>query len=81
MTFKISNEDLAKCFPLNGNIITCPHCGQEHNLEEAKDGGGYRYDSSVGDFVKLPPVEHTGLFFYKCGEKIFLAGVQNKLIF
>jgi len=42
--------------------LQCPHCNKRHKIKEGKDTDG------------CP----AGLFFYNCGDKTYLCGVQGK---
>ncbi len=59
------NETLKKQKVVHaGDIVTCP-CGHDHALEMATDDKGQKTEF---------------LMFYKCGDKTFLAAVDNRLI-
>lgn len=66
--FTISNEEKKK-LPLLGKFITCPKCGETHEIQYGKEllpDGSY--------------IESNILAFYVCGNKTFLAGIDGKCI-
>jgi len=63
--FAIGNDELEKCPPAQkGDSIDCPRCGQQHLLECAKTETG----------------EDNDMLFYHCDGKLFLAGLNGKLV-
>jgi len=60
------NEELRrKPFAKTGQTVRCPHCQGEHVLQASKD-------TKTG--------KEGSLHFYKCGEKLFLGGVDGRLV-
>lgn len=49
----------------DGDIIECPHCGQEHAVAAAYAEG-------------QEPPDGFHLFFFHCGDESYLAGVNGK---
>jgi len=49
-----------------GDTIPCPHCGQGHELQAAKDA--------------LTGKDSELLLFYRCGEASYVAGLGGKLV-
>lgn len=66
--FSISNDELNKK-PKLGKTITCPHCGQLHDIqygEEEQPDGTYKQSKTLA--------------FYVCNDTPYLAGVNGKNI-
>jgi hypothetical protein len=62
----IGNDELEKCFEVHkGEKIRCPNCGEWHVLEAGKNKDGK---------------ETEIILFYKCGDKVYLGAVANKLL-
>ena len=60
--FAIGNDELKRA-PRLGTSIKCDKCGQEHPVEYGKDKDG---------------IETGMLAFYKCGDKMYLCGINGK---
>ena len=60
-----SNDTLQQAASLkNGDMITCPHCGNKHGIECGKEDGK----------------ETDLLMFYRCGETSYLAGIAGRAV-
>jgi hypothetical protein len=62
------NDELADK-PALGTSITCPHCNQIHDIKYG--------DEVLPDGTRKPS---KLMAFYKCGKKIYLAGIDGKSI-
>ena len=66
--FAIGNDELNN----NGDVgktIVCPHCGKEHDIKYG--------DRVLEDGTKVPS---KLLAFYNCGDELYLAGIDGKLV-
>jgi hypothetical protein len=56
--------------------IKCPRCGEQHLVQESK--GSQTWDGTTRTW--LPSSNPTRLQYYKCGEQIYLAGINGKSV-
>lgn len=69
--FAIGHDELGP--PLN-DTIKCPHCGADHAIENSGPSKTISSDGTVG-------VGPAGMLqFYRCGENLYLAGIQGRSI-
>jgi hypothetical protein len=62
----VSNEELASK-PDIGDTIICKKCGGEHDISYG--------EKVLDDGTKAPS---KSLAFYKCGDEVYLAGINGK---
>jgi len=61
-----SNDELKSKQTVHaGDIVLCPQCSKIHELKAGKNESG-----NVDELI----------LFYKCGEKVYLGAVGNKLV-
>lgn len=66
--FAIGNDELEECVAI-GETIVCPHCQEIHDIKYG--------DEIMSDGTKKPS---KILAFYTCGNNIYLAGIDGKMI-
>jgi hypothetical protein len=60
----VGNDELKEDLPA---LIKCPHCDNQHEVQHSKNDPRNK-DCKIN------------LSFYKCGEKSYLCGIDNKLL-
>jgi len=72
-----SNATLAKALPLKaGDLVLCPRCNAEHPVSAGEPST--RWNPKTQDFGPSP--DPMILFFYKCGNETFIAGIDGKSV-
>lgn len=71
-----NNELEGKPLVFENDMVVCPHCGKKHKVET---GTSRKWDDVENKFG--PEKKSNALQFFKCGQKSYICGVENKLMF